>query len=106
VRAIILAALAAVLLAGTVAAAAPATQPATTPLLSTARLYPYVGVEQRWTFLPNAMDRDDIVWHVGCAYSLGAFAPSLTYRWNPEPGSDINEIALGVRVSLRGWIFK
>lgn len=97
-RAIILAALAAVIFAG-VALAEEAT---VTPLWTAQRLYPYAGVEQRWTFMAEAQDRSDLVWHVGCAYSLGAFAPSVTWRWNPETGGDTNEFVLGLRYNLRG----
>lgn len=78
---------------------------ASTPLVSTNRIYPYVGVEQRWTFSPYEYDYQDLIWHVGAAYSLGAVAPSLTWRWNPESGADVNELVLGLRVNLRG-IFK
>lgn len=78
---------------------------APTPLLSVGRIYPYVGVEERWTFSPYEYDYQDLIWHVGAAYSLGAVAPSLTWRWNPEPGADVNELVLGLRLNLRG-VFK
>ena len=78
------------------------TASADTPMFATGRIYPYVGVEQRWTFSPAEYDYQDLIWHVGAAYSLGTVSPSLTWRWNPEDGADINELVLGVRVNLRG----
>jgi hypothetical protein len=110
-RAIIWAAIAALVFAAPCFAADPYADPAPnpaltasadTPMFATGRIYPYVGVEQRWTFSPVEYDYQDFIWHVGAAYSLGTVSPSLTWRWNPEDGADINELVLGVRVNLRG----
>lgn len=81
-------------------------QEAAVPLLSTARLYPYVGVEERYTFSPVEFDHHDLIWNVGVAYSLGGLAPSIGWRWNPEEGADINELVIGLRWSLRTWPLK
>jgi hypothetical protein len=111
-RAIIFAALVAVLAVGMAYSAEnvwadPAPNPAleTTPLFSVERIYPYVGVEQRWTFVHEYADQSDLLWTVGCAYSLGALAPSLSWRWNPQEGADTNELVLGLRLNLRSWPF-
>lgn len=66
------------------------------------RVYPFVGVTQRWELVPYGPDQSDVLLVGGVAVSLGAFA--LQGQWRVDPQEDStwrNEIELGIRLNLR-----
>lgn len=70
-------------------------------MFSTHRLYPFAQVEQNWRFEPYGTDSGHLGFGLGCAYSLGIIAPSVTWNWFPQDGADSNELRVAVRLNLR-----